>query len=172
MISINPGNRKHEAVIGKDIDDEGEGLEIADEYTTSVAIPTITYAATEISTCSVSIPTVTHAEAGIRLDVENIRAAIEVDVPPKFHGNTFACLAQSEEEGPIVEEGPLLIPTANTEFSDTSPIIDTFKHIKMVDELDFTPVPLSRKKLKKLKKRSPANTQDPVIRGTPHLPNG
>ena len=70
-----------------------------------------------------------------------------------------------------MEEGPLPIPTANTDFSDTSPIIDTFKHIKKVDELDFTPVPMSWKKLKKLKKRRPANTQDPVIRGTPHLPN-
>ena len=71
-----------------------------------------------------------------------------------------------------MEEGPLTVPTPNTEFSDTSPIIDTFRHIKRVDELDFTHVPLSRKKLKKLKKRSLANTQDPVIRGTPHLPNG
>ena len=71
-----------------------------------------------------------------------------------------------------MEEGPLFVPTANTDFSDTSPIIDTFRHIKRVDELDFTPVPLSRKKLKKLKKRSPANAQDPVIGGTPHLPNG
>ena len=171
MISLNPGNGNNEAVIGKDIDDEGEGLEIATEYTTLVAIPTVTHAATE-TTCPVSIPTVAHAKAGIQLNVEDINAAIEVGIPPKLHGNTFACLSQNEEEGPIMEEGPQLSPTANTDFSDTSPIIDTFKHIKKVDELDFTPVPLSRKKLKKLKKRTLAITQDPVIRGNPHLPNG
>ena len=171
MMSLNPKNGNNEAVIGKDIDDEGEGLEIATEYTTLVAIPTVTHAATE-TTCPVSIPTVAHAKAGIQLNVEDINAAIEVDIPPKLHGNTFACLSKNEEEGPIMEEGPQLFPTANTDFSDTSPIIDTFKHIKKVDELDFTPVPLSRKKLKKLKKRSLAITKDPVIRGTPHLPNG
>ena len=165
MISLNPGYGKNEAVIGKDIDD-------ATEYTTLVATPTVTHAATENSTCPVSIPTVAHAEAGIQLNLEDINAAIEVDISPKLPSNTFACLSQNEEEGPIMEEGPLLIPTTNTDFSDTSPIIDTFKHIKKVDELEFTPVPLSRKKLKKLKKRNPTNTQDPVIRGTPHLPNG
>ena len=167
MISTNLGNNKHEAVNGKDIDDEGEGLKIADEPTRSVATPTVTQAATGNSTSSGFIPKVTHAKAGIRLEVEDIRVAIEVDIPPKLYGNTFACLAHSEEEGLSVEEG-----TLNTGFSDTSPIIDTFRHIKRVDELDFTPVPLSRKKLKKLKKRSPANKQDPVIRGTPHHPNG
>ena len=97
--------------------------------------------------------------------MEDSRVATEVDVLPKLYGNTFACLAHSEEGGPSVEEGAL-----STDFSDTSPIIDTFRHIKRVDEMDFTPVPLSRKKLKKLKKRSLANKQDPVIRGTP--PNG
>ena len=51
-----------------------------------------------------TIPTITHAGIGIKLDVEEVRQAIEV---PKLHGNTFACLAQSEEEGPSVEEGPL-----------------------------------------------------------------
>ena len=167
MISTNPGNNRHEAVNGKDIDDEGEGSKIADEPTRSVATPTVTQAATGNSTSSRSIPKVTHAEAGIRLEVEDIRVAIEIDVPPKLYGNTFACLAHSEEEGPSGEEG-----TLNTDFSDTSPIFDTFRHVKRVDELDFTPVPLSRKKLKKLKKRSPANKQNPVIRGTPHHPNG
>ena len=80
MISINPGSGKNKAVIGKDIDDKGEGLEIAAEYTTLVAIPTVSHAGTE-STCSVSTPTVALAVAGIRLDVEDINAAIEVDVP-------------------------------------------------------------------------------------------
>ena len=169
---VSSGNGKAEAVIGNDIDDVGEGLDIEAEYTSSEAIPSVAHASTGKSTCSFPIPTVARADAGIRLEGSDIRAAIEVDVPPKLHGNTFACLSQSEEEGPNVEVGPLLTPPANTDFSDTSPIIDTFKHIKRVDELDFTPVPLSRKKLKKLKKRSLANTQDPVIGGTAHLPNG
>ena len=88
MISINHGNLKSKAVIGKVIDDAGEGLEIAAEYTTLVAIPTVPHAATD-STFLVPTPTVAHAEAGIRLDVEDINTAIEVDVPPKLHGNTF-----------------------------------------------------------------------------------
>ena len=134
-ISTIPGNSKHEAVIGKDNDDEGEGLKLA----AGNSISSVDSLAT--------IPTVTHAEVGIRLDLEEVRLAIEVDDPPKLHGNTFACLAQNEEEGPSVEEGPLPVPIANIDFSDTSPIIDTFRHIKRVDELDFTPVPLSRKKL-------------------------
>ena len=106
------------------------------------------------------------------VDVMDRSKASVVDAPLKLHGNTFACLAQSEEEDPKEEAGPLPTPTANTDFSDSSPIIDTFRHIKRVDELDFTPVPLSRKKLKKLKKRSPVNSHEPGIRGTPHLPNG
>ena len=159
-ISTIPGNSKHDAVIGKDNDDEGEGLKLAARDSTSSVDSLAT------------IPTVTHTEVGIRLDVEEVTLATEVDDPPKLHGNTFACLAQSEEEGPSVEDCPLPVPIANTDFSDTSPTIDTFRHIKRVDELDFTPVPLSRKKLKKLKKRSPANTQVPELGGTTHLPNG
>ena len=116
-------------------------------------------------------PTITHAESEIRLDAEEVDEAIRDDVPPKLQGNSFACLALSEEEGPTVEEEPRSVPIVSTDFSDTSPIIDTFRHIKRVDELDFTPVPLSRKKLKKLKKRSPV-MQDPVMGGTQHLPNG
>ena len=166
MISTNPGNSKHETVIRKDFVDEGEGLKIAAESTNAVAIPTVKHAAT-----TSSVPTITHAEAGIRLDVEDIRVASEVVVSPKLHGNTFACLAQSEEECPCMEEGPMPDP-ANTDFLDTSPIIDRFKQIKRVDELDFSPVPLSRKKLKKLKKRGPVTTQVPEVGGNPHLPNG
>ena len=58
------------------------------------------------------------------------------------------------------------------DFSNTSPIIDTFKHIQRVDELDFTPVPLSRKKLKKLKKRIPGTKHDPMVGGPTHIPYG
>ena len=39
--------------------------------------------------------------------MEDSRVATEVDVLPKLYGNTFACLAHSEEGGPSVEEGAL-----------------------------------------------------------------
>ena len=42
------------------------------------------------------------------------------------------------------------------DFSDTSPICETFKHIKRIDELDY--LPLSKKKLKKLRKQSHAKS--------------
>ena len=95
------------------------------------------------------------------------------EVVNQLHGNTFECLTQSEEE----ETAKSIVssrsdPNNTTEFSDTSPILDTFKHIKRVDELYFTRVPISWKKLKKLKKRNLANKQDPVVRGYAHLPNG
>ena len=185
MISTIPGNSKHEAVNGMEVDEVGEGLKIAaGSSICAVANPIVMHAAAEMPTMSDSpivmhaaaeMPTisdspVTHEEAGFSLDAMDSSKAIEVDAPTKLHGNTFACLAQNEEEDPNEEEGPLPTPIANTDFSDTSPIIDTFRHIKRVDELDFTPVALSRKKLKKLKKRSPVNSQDPGIRGT--LPNG
>ena len=184
-------------VIGMEDDEVGEGLKMATGSSIcAVANPIVMHAAAEMPTKSDSpivmhaaaeMPTISdspvaHEEAGFSLDAmdsskaievflsKKKKKAIEVDAPTKLHGNTFACLAQNEEEDPNEEEGPLPTPTANTDFSDTSPIIDTFRHIKRVDELDFTPVPLSRKKLKKLKKRSPVNSQDPGIRGT--LPNG
>ena len=95
--------------------------------------------------------------------------ANDVFTHPKVPGNTFECLAPREEECPR-EAAVKYIATSrydpNSDFSDTSPIIDTFKHIKRVDELDFTPVPLSKKQLKKLKKRNLANNQDPVVRGS------
>ena len=40
------------------------------------------------------------------------------------------------------------------DYSDTSPVYTTFKHIKRIDELDC--LPLSKKKLKKLRKREHA----------------
>ena len=91
----------------------------------------------------------------------------------QLHGNTFECLAQREDEetGKPIETFRSDLNN-NPEFSDTSPTIDTFKHMKRVDELDFTPVPISKKKLKKLKKRILANKQDLVVRGEANLPNG
>ena len=86
----------------------------------------------------------------------------------QLHGNTFECLAQSEDEE---TNKPIETLRSDPEFSDTSPTIDTFKHMKRVDELDFSPV-LSKKKLKKLKKRTLENKQDPMARGEANLPNG
>ena len=99
-------------------------------------------------------------------DVEMNRLANGIVNKPKLHGNAFACLAQSEDE----EKAKSIVETYD--FSDSSPILDTFKQIKGVDELDFTPVPISRKKLKKLKKRYLAAKQDPVDGGYVHRPNG
>ena len=97
----------------------------------------------------------------------------ENEVMNQLHGNTFECLAQSEEEETAIAlVSSRFEPNNNSEFSDNSPIIDTFKHINKVDELDFTPVPISRKKLKKLKNRILANMQDPVVRGHTQPPNG
>ena len=68
-------------------------------------------------------------------DVEMSRLANHIVNKPKLHGNAFACLAQSEDE----EKAKSIVETYD--FSDSSPILDTFKQIKRVDELDFTPVP-------------------------------
>ena len=99
--------------------------------------------------------------------------SMENEVMNQLHGNTFECLAQSEEEETAIAlVSSRFEPNNNSEFSDYSHILDTFKHIKKVDELDFTPVPISQKKLKKLKNRILANMQDPVVRGHTQLPNG
>ena len=193
-VSTNPGNSKHEAVIRKDNHDAGEGMKLAAD-TSSVDSFAIN-------------PTVTRAEVGIRMDIEETKLASEDNDPPKLHGNTFACLAQSEEEGPREEERPLTEPNANTEFpgntfeclaqceeecprevaknldvfisepnvsadsSDTSPTLHTFKHVKRIDELDFTPIPLSKKKLKKLKKQYQIAKQASDIGGSNLKSNG
>ena len=155
---------KQKAVSRKDNHDAGEGLKLAAD-TGSVDRFAIN-------------PTVTHPEVGVMMEVEETKLTSE----DKLQGNTFACLAQSEEANPSEVEGLLNEPNANTnlpgnsieclaqsveegstdvaknldvsgDFSDTSPTLHTFKHIKRIDELDFTPVPLSKKKLKKLKKQ-------------------
>ena len=86
-------------------------------------------------------------------------------------GNSFECLAQCEVEE-VDEAKEACSPNNNSEYSDNSPLLDTFKHIKRVDELDFTPVPMSRKKLKKLKKRSLACKQGSMVGGEGNRPNG
>ena len=168
--SINPGNNENvageegSAGARKDPPDTGEGSR--KESTGDTLVNAADRVVNSIVECRGAIePTVTYAD-------EVIRLANEVN-HPKLPGNTFECLAQSEEECP--SEAAKSIATSrsdpNTEFFDTSPILDTFKHIKRVDELDFTPVPLS-KKLKKLKKQNLANKQDPVVGGSSHIPHG
>ena len=51
-------------------------------------------------------------------------------------------------------ESPMLDLTNIAEFSDTSPVCETFKQVKRIDELDY--LPLSKKKLKKLRKQEHA----------------
>ena len=51
-------------------------------------------------------------------------------------------------------ESPKLDLANIAEFSDTSPVCETFKQVKRIDELDY--LPLSKKKLKKLRKQEHA----------------
>ena len=92
------------------------------------------------------------------------------DVQHKLPGNTFECLAQSEEECP--REVAKDLDVVGADFSDTSPTLHTFKHVKRIDELDFTPVPLSKKKLKKLKKQNQIAKQASDIGGSNLMSNG
>ena len=61
---------------------------------------------------------------------------------------------------------PISEPNVSADFSDTSPTFHTFKHVKRIDEFDFTPVPLSKKKLKKLKKQHQIAKQTSDIGGS------
>ena len=71
-----------------------------------------------------------------------------------------------------LEPSRLDIPSV-AEFSDSSPTCEAFKHIKRIDELDYPSLPMSKKKLKNLKKQihvaksanpsSDANTNIPYI---------
>ena len=60
----------------------------------------------------------------------------------------------------------------SADFSDTSPTLHTFKHVKRIDEQDFTPVPLSKKKLKKLKKQYQIAKQASDSGGSNLMSNG
>ena len=48
------------------------------------------------------------------------------------------------------------------EYSDSSPVCDSFKLVKRIDELDFTPqpLPLSKSKLKRLRKQNRVPQQE------------
>ena len=102
---------------------------------------------------------------------DEYRKVIGVESPTRLTGTTFECLAIGEDDGPLDRTivpsptllsgvGPLdssrpAIPS-NADFSDSSTICETFKHIKRVEELDYPSLPISKKKLKKLKKQNHA----------------
>ena len=67
--------------------------------------------------------------------------------------NTFECLTPSlDVGGDLASTSCEIHDTA--EYSDTSPICDTFKLVKRIDELDYSPsLPLSKSKLKRLRKQ-------------------
>ena len=103
------------------------------------------------------------------------------DIQGRLTGNTFECLAICDDASNLeesVDQNTAVVSVTTTpnlnstlsglgslesskldlsnlaDFSDTSPICETFKHIKGVDELDY--LPLSKKKLKKLRKQNHA----------------
>ena len=147
-VTINPGNSESEAGVVR-LADEKKVTQDTEEKKKSIGgtiVITDDIVNSSVEDRDAIKPTVSYADEVTRLDNE-------VANLPKLHGNTFKCLAQSEEE----ETAKSIVssrsdPNNNSEFSDTSPVLDTFKHVKRVDELEFTPMPISRKKLKKLKK--------------------
>ena len=102
------------------------------------------------------------------------------DIQERLTGNTFECLSICDDAGnPKVAVDTIAAGTDTTipnvistlsgvgslespkldlinivEFSDTSPVCETFKQVKRIDELDY--LPLSKKKLKKLRKQEHA----------------
>ena len=102
------------------------------------------------------------------------------DIQERLTGNTFECLSICDDAGnPKVAVDTIAAGTDSTipnvistlsgvgslespkldliniaEFSDTSPVCETFKQVKRIDELDY--LPLSKKKLKKLRKQEHA----------------
>ena len=112
------------------------------------------------------------------------------DIQGRLTGNTFECLSicddasilevavdrtitdMSETNVPNVvstlsgvgslDSSKLDLPNI-ADFSDTSPVCETFKHIKRIDELDY--LSMSKKKLNKLRKRDHA-TKSTNLRGS------
>ena len=76
--------------------------------------------------------------------------------------NNFECLTLCEDSASLEGGGEgastsYKIPEA-AEYSNTSPVCDTFKLVKRIDELDYSPrQPLSKSKLKRLKKQHRAS---------------
>ena len=105
----------------------------------------------------------------------------DTDIQGRMTGNTFECLTMCDDDGNLEAavdrttadnsdttdpnvfsnlSGAGTLDSSNldllniADYSDTSPVHTTFKHIKRIDELDC--LPLSKKKLKKLRKREHA----------------
>ena len=105
----------------------------------------------------------------------------DTDIQGRLTGNTFECLTMCDDAGNLEAavdrtiadnsdttdpnvfsnlSGVGTLDSSNldlqniADYSDTSPVCVTFKHIKRIDELDC--LPLSKKKLKKLRKREHA----------------
>ena len=95
--------------------------------------------------------------------VTSVKTTVKVnggDASLKRHRNTFEYLALSEVSAPPVDVVELastssVIPDTG-DYSDTSPNCDTFKQIKIIDELNYSPLPLplSKSKLRRLKKHN------------------
>ena len=96
---------------------------------------------------------------------------------PMRHANRFEYLAISEAmTDEVVKLGSTGVPSdevvelASTstvildtaDYFDSSPICDSFKQVKRIDELDFTHqhIPLSKSKLKRLKKQNRVSDQE------------
>ena len=122
----------------------------------------------------------------------------DTDIQERLTGNTFECLTRCDDDGildvpvdrTIADISDTTDPNINSnltglgsldssnlylqnvaDFSDTSPVCETFKHIKRIDELDY--LPLSKKKLKKLRKREhatkSANLSNSVKTTSPYI---
>ena len=105
-----------------------------------------------IRDCPSVVPLVTSAKNGVK--------ANGGDASLKRPANTFEYLAISEVSAPPDEVVELastssVIPDTS-DYSDTSPNCDTFKQVKRIDELDYSPLPLplSKSKLRRLKKQN------------------
>ena len=105
-----------------------------------------------IRDCLSIVPPVTSDKTGVKVNGG--------DASLKRPGNTFEYLALSEASAPpdgVVDLASTssMIPDT-VDFSDTSPNYDTFKQIKRIDELDYSPLPLplSKSKLRRLKKQN------------------
>ena len=103
-----------------------------------------------IRDCPSIVPPVTSIKTGVKVNGG--------DASLKLPSNTFEYLALSEVSAPlddVVQLASTSFVIPNTaDYSDTSPNCDTFKHIKRIDELDYSPLPLSNSKLRRLKKHN------------------
>ena len=81
--------------------------------------------------------------------------AIDENLTDEAAGAAFtdASTVTPTEEVAVVDSTGTMIPDT-AEYSDSSPICDSFKQVKRIDELDFIPqpLPLSKSKLKRLRK--------------------